>query len=336
MSGSGGAESGWSFVSNDPEPMSRSVPERCLMGDLQTMLLGDLLQWLATRKKSGTLHCRRRSTRKLVVFQEGTLVACSSNDPRETLGQFLLREQLLSEEQLFRALERQQQQAGTLLGVLLLSEGRISADQLQRALRAKAEETLYELFLWGDGGFFFEENKRPRSESIGLELDASAVVLEGNRRRARWRRIQESFPNADVSFKALVDTPPPASAAERRMLELARRGKTLAQISLETRRSEFAVAEYLHALCELKVLAVLAIRRGPDDADTVGALERMLARAERALQELRLDDAFETYQDVLALDPLNRAARQGLVAVSDARKQQRLARQSSPEVPAPR
>jgi hypothetical protein len=322
---SGEEAAGWSFATLDAPPQVRTAPRRGLSGDLQTLPPGDLLQWLAGRAKNGTLHCGRRSTRKMLVFEQGVLRACSSNDPRETLGQLLLREQLLAEEELFRALERQRREPGSLLGRLLVSQGLINETQLQRALVAKAEETVYELFLWPDGGFFFEEDKRPGGLPDGVQLDAQAVVQEGNRRRARWRRIEQAFPAGDLRFRAICDTPPPAESLKRRMLELALTGKSLARISLELRQSEFTVAEYLHALCELKVLAA---ERAPGESlegDAIATIEGLRARAQEALQQGRGDQAFHSYEQVLALDPLNRPAREGLVAASDARKQQRRA-----------
>lgn len=317
----------WSFAANEPETASQNVPAQSLIGDFQTMLLDDVLLWIAARKKSGTLHCRRRSTRKQIVFQGGALQSCSSNDPRETLGQVLLKEQLISEEHLFRALERQERQSGTLLGVLLVSEGRISAEQLCRTLRAKAEQVVYDLFLWGDGGFFFEENSLPHSVPLNLGLDTQAVVQEGTRRRARWQRIRETFVGGDVTFRALSEAALTAGSAEQRIYELAKAGKTLAEISLETRRSEFETAEYLHALCELQLLAADRAVGEPEAADTVGAIEQLFAMAGRAVQERSLAEAFEAYQDVLGLDPLNMEARKGLVAVSDARKRERISKQ---------
>jgi len=319
---------GWSFDSDDAAPKHRCAPRRGLSGDLQTLPPGDLLQWLAARARSGTLHCRRRSTRKLLVFEKGALVACSSNDPRETLGQLLLRENLLAEDELFRALERQRRAPGILLGQLLVSEGLITEEQLQRTLEAKAEETAYELFLWPDGGFFFEEDERPAGLPDGVRLDTQALVHEGNRRRARWRRIQQTFLAGDVRFRAICETRPPVDPLKRRMLELALAGTPLARISLELRQSEFTVAEYLHALCELKVLAVGRSSGESFDGDAVATIERLLASAAQALQQGRGVAAFRAYQEVLALDPLNHAARGGLVAASDARKQRRQATQA--------
>src|SRR5690349_12612561 len=114
-----------------------------LIGNLRTMSLPDILQWIATGRKTGTLHLDHRSIQKRIIFRDGKIATSWSNDPRECLGQFLIREAAVTEEQLFKALVRQEEQ-GRLLGGILIDEGRIDADELRRVLRLKAEETIYD------------------------------------------------------------------------------------------------------------------------------------------------------------------------------------------------
>lgn len=305
------------------------LPAHSLGGDLRTMILADVLLWVATRRKSGTLHVQRRSTRKRLVFQEGVIHSSSSNDPRETLGQFLVRDGLVTEEQLFKAL-LQQEEKGSLLGILLVSDGLLTADQLKRALRAKAEQIIYDLFLWSEGSFFFQEGLLPRNVPMNLEMDSQAVVKEGTRRRRRWLRIRDKFPSSEITFKVETKGQPPEHPVERRIFDLAAQGMKLAEISLQTRRSEFDTAEYLFALVELGVLAVDRVLPEAEAADAVGTIEALLALARAAVEEKRYDAAFEAYQDVLALDHLNQEAKKGLLAVSDGRKRQRTARRVPP------
>jgi len=301
------------------------LPARSLFGDLRTMLLSDILLWVSTRRKTGTLHLRHQATRKRIVFQDGVLHSSSSNDPRETLGQFLVRDGLISEEQLFRTLLRQEEK-GALLGVLLVADGLITADQLKTALRDKAEAIVYDLFLWQDGAFFFQDGRLPKNVPIKLEMDTASVIKEGVRRRSRWNRIRERFLSLDVGFKVVAAAPPPEDPIEARMLDLATSGKSLRQIALEMRRSEFEAAEYLYSLCELNVLAVDRAFDTLPAADTVEAIQELLGLARAALGEKRLDAAFEAFQDVLALDHLNHEAKKGLLAVSEARKRERMSR----------
>lgn len=301
------------------------VPALSLCGDLRTMVLADVLLWIASRRKTGTLHVRRRATRKRLVFQEGVLHSSSSNDPRETLGQFLVRDGLITEEQLFKALLRQEEK-GALLGILLVSEGLLSADQLKRTLRAKAEQIVYDLFYWGEGGFYFKEGLLPKNVPMNLEMDTPAVVQEGTRRAGRWGRIRQKFPSSDVTFTVGTGAQAPANPIEHQIFDLAAAGKTLAAISLETRRCEFDTAEHLFSLVELNVLRVDRLAPESEATDAVAAIQGLLDQAGKALAEKRYDAAFEAYQDALALDHLNQEAKKGLIAVSDARKRQRLAR----------
>jgi hypothetical protein len=302
-----------------------SLPAHSLFGDLRTMALGDILLWVSTRRKTGTLHLRQEATRKRVVFQDGILHSSSSNDPRETLGQFLVRDRLVTEEQLFRTLLHQEEK-GALLGVLLVSEGLITAEQLKLTLRAKAEAIVYDLFLWQEGAFFFQDGRMPKNVPIKLELDTAAVIKEGGRRRRRWDRIRERFVSTDVGFRVVAAAPPPENPVEARMLELAASGKSLKEIALETRRTEFETAEYLYGLCELNVLAVDRAFDSLPASDTVSAIQELLALARHAFTERRFDAAFEAYQDVLALDHLNHESKKGLLAVSEARKRERMTR----------
>ena len=83
-----------------------------LRGDLRTMALPDVLQWIATGQKTGTLHVERRSVQKRIILREGNIFSSWSNDPRESLGQFLIRLRLVTEEQLFRACSRRRRRGG--------------------------------------------------------------------------------------------------------------------------------------------------------------------------------------------------------------------------------
>jgi hypothetical protein len=65
-----------------------------LAGNLRTMPLPDILQWIGMGRKTGTLHLERRSIKKQIIFKKGEIYSSWSNDPRESLGQFLIRHRL--------------------------------------------------------------------------------------------------------------------------------------------------------------------------------------------------------------------------------------------------
>src|SRR5512142_2936027 len=242
-----------------------------LRGDLRTMALPDVLQWVASGHKTGTLHVERRSVQKRIILREGNIYSSWSNDPRESLGQFLIRMRLVTEEQLFRALLAQEER-GRLLGSIMVADGILSEDDLRRALKAKAEETIFDLFLWPSGQFEFREGEFPENILITFESLVTPVILEGIRRVDEWHRIRTVFPNLETTFKVNA---PPASAVdpvEKQVLLLAAAGKSLAEMSLELRRSDFEPASLVYDLHGRGLLAVDQVRAETQATDPVGAI----------------------------------------------------------------
>ena len=124
-----------------------------LTGNLSTMLPGDLLQWLSLGQKTGTLVVTNRRVEKKIFFKAGRVISSATNDPREYLGQFLMSHGYLTEPELKKAMEVQLQ-SGILLGKILVMIDVITEQDLQRLMRLKAEEEIYDIFLWNDGDFY--------------------------------------------------------------------------------------------------------------------------------------------------------------------------------------
>ncbi len=289
-----------------------------LKGDLRTMPLPDVLQWVASGRKSGTLHVERRSLQKRVFLRDGNLFSSWSNDPRESLGQFLIRLRLVSEEQIFRAL-LEQEATGRLLGSILVGERIISEENLRWALKTKAEETLFDLFLWPAGQFEFREGELPEDLLITFDIPVTPVILEGIRRVDEWQRIQAVFPTMETTFKLPATGAAGANPAESEFLALAAAGKSLAEISLELRQSDFETAALAFGLYGRGLLEVHKVGRAAENSDPVGAIQALLKLAYERLQERRHDGAIKAYQDVLALDRLNLHAKKGLLVAQESR-----------------
>ena len=71
-----------------------------IAGNLRTMSLADLLQWLSASHKTGTLVVDGTSHTKRLIFRRGDIVAVSSDNPREMLGYYLVGWGYCSEEDL--------------------------------------------------------------------------------------------------------------------------------------------------------------------------------------------------------------------------------------------
>ena len=297
-----------------------------LTGNLRTMDLPDVLQWIAGGRKTGTLHLDRGVVVKRIAFVDGIIQGSWSNDPRESLGQFLVRDALVTEEQLFKALLRQERE-GRLVGVIIVGEGIVSEDALRGVLQRKVAETIYDLFLWPEGNFDFKDGDLPPSAGISIDLPVMGVIMEGARRVDEWERIRQVFPNSATSFKAPKGLPSTVTdRVERRLIELAMSGRDLAAIALELHQSEFEAASTAYGLQQRGLLAVARVKELPPRTDEAGLIRELLDLAAERVAQKRYDKALEAYEQVLAVDRVNQNAKKGLISVVEARGRDRAMR----------
>ncbi|HEX6083887.1 MAG TPA: DUF4388 domain-containing protein [Thermoanaerobaculia bacterium] len=219
-----------------------------LSGNLRTMLPGDLLQWLSLGQKTGTLVISNKRVEKKIFFRNGRVISSASNDPREYLGQFLMSHGYLTEPELKKAMEVQQQ-SGILLGKILVMIEVINEPDLVRFMRLKAEEEIYDIFLWNDGDFYFVDDELPQMEMIPLQVDVTGIIMEGTRRVDEWARIRETIPNEAVIPKLVKEVDyTDLEEVEEPIVRAIDGKRTIAELVLESRSSAFTVSSTVSAL----------------------------------------------------------------------------------------
>jgi hypothetical protein len=293
-------------------------------GDLHTFDLIDLLSWAMSRRKAGVLQLERRSTTKKIALRDGAVQRATSNDPRETLGQALVRDGHITEEALFGALLKQEQDSRR-LGEILLADGLLKADPLMATLRANAEAQVHDAFLWPEGRFSFDDHAPPRPAPTDLAVDLRTLLEEGRHRREMWAQLRKKFPSGELTLRLARDPVGVQDPTLRHIVELAAWGKTIAGISLETRRSEYETTLLVSGLCEEGILVVDGLETGAPESDPVAVIRALLASASARLREGRFDAALEAYERVLAMDGVNQEAKKGLFAVAESRRKAKLA-----------
>lgn len=179
-----------------------------ITGNISTMALADVFQWLATGQKTGTLRIAQIDgpIRKEIYFANGTITSASSNDPEELLGQFLMNTKRITEAQLTMALASQKKANNSLLGNILVEHKLLTKDELRDTLRTVTEEIIYDLFLWKEGNFEFADDQLPDREMPELGMDITHLSLEGAQREDDWMRIQDVFPDMSAVVKPDADT----------------------------------------------------------------------------------------------------------------------------------
>jgi hypothetical protein len=270
-----------------------------LSGALHTMDLAELLQWLANSGKTGKLTLERERLTKRIGFREGRIVSVDSNDPSEFLGQFLLSYGKIDAETLQKAFAMQEK-TGLKLGAILVQVNLLREKDLLDVLRMQAVEIIYNLFLWDDGNFRFDDREAP-DDNQALDLEVSGIIMEGVYRYDEWKRYRQVFPNDEVTV--LLDSSwAPQTDEDRRLAELVRQEKTIGEICYEFRTSKFHTYGRLYELQEKGATHVGNVvaaapanraRQGPRPAD-------LWREAESLIQERRYDEALPVLETVLA------------------------------------
>jgi hypothetical protein len=245
-----------------------------IVGNLRTMQLEELLQWLSQSKKTGTLEINSGRVEKKVFFKDGLILSSASNKPEEYLGHFLVSHGLIDDHQLTKAIELQEK-SKMLLGMILVNHGALQEKDLHRMLRLKAEESIYDIFAWQEGDFQFLDDVLPESALVPMRLDVTAIVMEGVQRVDEWRRIRKVIPNEDLIPVSLTDLTklPDVSPGDKRILETVDDQATIEEIRQSTHSSEYQVAKVLFDQYEAGRVKLIKPRWGkaPDTGAGAGA-----------------------------------------------------------------
>lgn len=227
-------------------------------GDLSLMSAADLILWLGNRQHTGRLALQRGEHKKLIQIRDGAAVHASSNDPREFLGQFLVNFGLVTEEQLARAFQTQQE-TKVMLGRILIMIGICSEDQVKKTLEFQIRETLLDTLLWSHGRFAFESTPSAAApgEDLGVRLPLVDIHQEGAQRAQHWDAIRAVFPHEHLSLVVHESRVPPTlrpGTFEGRIIQLARGGLMLESVKIDLHSTDFLFYARLYELYRQGIL----------------------------------------------------------------------------------
>ncbi len=216
-----------------------------ISGNLKTMELAELFQWLSHGGKTGTLVINNGIVEKRIYFRDGSIIATASSNPKEYLGHFLVSHGYIDEHVLAKAMEMQDANK-MLLGKILVTIGAIGEDDLDRMLRLKSEETVYEVFTWPEGDFRFHDGELHDFHMIPMSLEVTGLVLEGAQRVDDWGRIRGRISSDQMVPVAVGELEPPRDDDRaRHILTFVDDDRSIEEIALHSHSSEFHVFRVL-------------------------------------------------------------------------------------------
>jgi len=147
-----------------------------LFGKLEDTPLQELLQVIAASRVTGKLRLTGRDREGIVVFRNGNIVYAASSSARQTLGNLLLLDELVSEDQLSDALDKQHAARDEQrLGSILIEMKAIDEEILADVVRRQTERVITEFVGWGKG--YFKLDKLELEDFGEIEVDANEFLM---------------------------------------------------------------------------------------------------------------------------------------------------------------
>ncbi len=291
-------------------------------GNLSTMNVADLLQFLATGRKTGMLKFERAKIVKQIYFENGLIVGANSNDPKEYFGQLLIHYGKLDESQLKAAMQVQRQSGGK-LGEILVSTKVLPEAEVLEILRIRTLDIIYDLFLWEDAHFELYDNEPPPAELIRIQVEPTKVVMDGAYRIDEWKHYRTLIP----SDRAVLELDPGWTAflnigkEVRQIFYFVEKRMSVAEICYNMHASPFHVYGQLYDLVSKGIARVTgevpeSFSAGKDLKDLPETVTKLLGAARLDLEGGNAESAYATIQSILQKEPKNSEAR-SLLAVAE-------------------
>jgi hypothetical protein len=155
-----------------------------LVGSLEDLGLGDVLQILGLSRKTGLLHLRSEAGEGTLVFKDGRLMGALLKDGPADLHELVRRSGVVSSEEL-DAVAADASERGVSLEQVLGERTALSEDRLEVLRAAAVESAVIAVFSWRTGEFCFEMREDEGLQASGLllrmGLSAEYLAMEGAR-----------------------------------------------------------------------------------------------------------------------------------------------------------
>lgn len=186
-----------------------------LVGSLEDLGLGDILQIVSLARKSGRLLLRTDCGTGRILVSDGLVHGAAIKGDREDLRSQLLSAGVLTEDQFEQARELAEVRAIDLVEAVALVTG-VPRERLDTVRREHVERSVIRMFSWVSGEFSFEVREHPDPEDLELVLptgiNTQYLAMEASRLRDEDDLRGEPTEEAELSFSG--EEPEPAPAEE--------------------------------------------------------------------------------------------------------------------------
>ena len=164
-----------------------------LEGSLVQVLFPELLLQLYQSRVTGNLHLRHYSEERDIYFRDGVPKYILTNFiQEESLSQLLILSKTLDEttvkEYLEKTIKSREQ-----IGDLLISDGLLTNEQLLAMLKKQANFKIINAFKLVEGQYSFDPDVTPQNVSIALDMDVLRIIIAGVNRHLNLSLLEKKI-----------------------------------------------------------------------------------------------------------------------------------------------
>ncbi|MFO0689290.1 MAG: DUF4388 domain-containing protein [Myxococcota bacterium] len=181
-----------------------------LVGNLEDLSLGDLLQIVSLSQKSGVLVLGSSGGAGQIVFRSGLVHAAGIKGRTPDLRNLLISAGLLDAAR-FDALQAAVGTRAVVRPELVVERAGLDADQVDAAIRKAAEDAIFAMFAWDSGEFSFDARRDGEADEpfpcLRSGINAQYLAMEGMRLRDEQARGAPA-PKAEVDDELFFGAEP--------------------------------------------------------------------------------------------------------------------------------
>lgn len=228
--------------------------------ELEKTPLPEILATINRYGVPGVLTVNHGEVAKEIFFLDGDMIFATSTDRKESLGDYLVRNKILTQVQLDASSERLNQTSGARHGEIMVQMGFLDREQLGTAVRKQVQAIVWSLFNLTEGEVTFKVGRARDDEVFKIKIPTARAILAGCRNIEDPKVITARLGGRGAIFKRL---PRPShlekfrfDGDERQLLELVNGKRNLYELCEAGPLSPGANARLLYALTELQMVTI--------------------------------------------------------------------------------
>jgi hypothetical protein len=272
-------------------------------GDLSSFALPELLQWLDSSRKTGTLQMTWEGVGRRLLLRDGRVFATSAKGLWERTARMLKLADPAVGESAMRAF---QELRGTSDAVASFAAHNVDVAVVSSLAREELYGAVVDLTLADDGEFHWsEDTETAGDEWLPLDMSLRALVFEALRWMDEAREVDGVLSSDSIRIKAKVVSSAEQPIVTRIMLRLCEPAQSLGQVRLTMGMSRTSGARRIFDL----------MRQGLLEVEGAGALEDdplalMLENGLELVRQKQFDAASLIFSALLQADPADRRVRE--------------------------